>query len=90
MQLQQRQAAGERGGTSWAERNGEQLVNAHYEGDALVLLVEGAADGSGDAQLLALLTGAVPSGTAIEINRVPGRAPRLGDRAVTEQRGDRT
>ena len=78
VQLQQRQAAASEVGTSWAQRNGEQLVNAHYEGEALVLLVEGDADGSGDAQLLTLLTGAVPRGTAIEINRVPGMRRALG------------
>ncbi len=78
VQLHQRQAAASEVGTSWAEGNGEQLINAHYEGEALVLLVEGAADGSADEQLLALLRGAVPSGTPIEVNRMPGRRRTLG------------
>jgi uncharacterized hydrophobic protein (TIGR00271 family) len=77
VQLQQRQAAASDVATSWAERNGEHLVNTHYEGDALVLLVEGA-NGDADGQLLTLLVDAVPSGTPIEINRVPGERRALG------------
>jgi uncharacterized hydrophobic protein (TIGR00271 family) len=78
VQLQQRQSAASDVATTWAERNGERLVNAHYEGEALVLLVEGVTDGSGDAQLLALLRDAVPRGTPIEINRLPGQRRALG------------
>ncbi|MDA0171652.1 DUF389 domain-containing protein [Solirubrobacter taibaiensis] len=78
VQLQQRQAAASDIATSWAERNGEQLVNTHYEGAALVVLVEGRADGSADPQLLPELADAVPRGTPVEINRLPGQRRALG------------
>jgi uncharacterized hydrophobic protein (TIGR00271 family) len=78
VQLQERQDSARAIATDWAARNGEALVGVRYEGDALVLVVEGLADGSRDLQLLTLLTGAVPRGTPVELNRIPGQHRALG------------
>ena len=80
---QQRQAAASEVGASWAQRNGEQLVNAHYEGEALVLLVEGDADGSDDAQLLAAAHGRGAAGHADRDQPRARDAASLGNRAVS-------
>jgi uncharacterized membrane protein len=79
VQLQTRSTAAGTIATTWAESNGEELVSTHYEGDALVVLVEGRTDGSDDAELLTLLDGAVPKGTTVTINRVPGHRQNLGE-----------
>jgi uncharacterized hydrophobic protein (TIGR00271 family) len=79
VQLQERQAAARSVASNWAERNGERLVAARYEGDSLVLVVEGDADGAGDRQLLRLLDDAVPRGTPVEVHRVPGSYQALGE-----------
>jgi uncharacterized hydrophobic protein (TIGR00271 family) len=79
VRLQTRAAAARDVAATWAERNGETLVTVRYQGDRLIVLVEGEADGSGDAELLTLLDDAVPSGTPVEVNRVPGQRRSLGD-----------
>ena len=79
VQLQTHSTAAGAVARTWAERNGEELVSTHYEGDALVVLVEGRTDGGDDAELLTLLDGAVPKGTAVTINRVPGQRRDLGE-----------
>ncbi|MDA0183426.1 DUF389 domain-containing protein [Solirubrobacter phytolaccae] len=78
VQLHQREASARAIATSWAERGGEALIGVRYEGEALVVHVEGDAPGAGDAQLLSALTGAVPAGTPVELNRVPGERRALG------------
>jgi uncharacterized hydrophobic protein (TIGR00271 family) len=65
--------------TPWAARNDEKLLTVRYEGGTLVVIVEGATDGDADDELLTLLDGAVPSGTPVEVNRVPGRQRLIGD-----------
>jgi uncharacterized hydrophobic protein (TIGR00271 family) len=64
-------------GRSWAEDNGELLVRVAYEGNALVFLVEGDADGSNDPELSRRLEGKVPEGTSLVVNRVPGERRSL-------------
>ncbi|MGA1213200.1 MAG: hypothetical protein ACO3ZZ_05650, partial [Solirubrobacterales bacterium] len=64
-------------GRSWAEDNGELLVTVAYEGNALVFLVEGDADGSNDPELSRRLEGKVPEGTSLVVNRVPGERRSL-------------
>jgi uncharacterized hydrophobic protein (TIGR00271 family) len=78
VQLERRQDAATTVARDWAARNGEQLLTTRFQGDALVVVVEGAGAGD-DAQLLTLLDGAVPRGTPVELNRVPGQHRRLGD-----------
>ena len=79
VQLQERQAAAAEVAQAWAERNGETFVVTRFQGDALMVLVEGDANGSDDDELLTLLEGAVPRGTPVEVNRVPGQHRRLGE-----------
>ena len=69
---------------AWAERNGETFVVTRFQGDALMVLVEGNADGSDDDELLTLLEGAVPRGTPVEVNRVPGSASPAGRGALMD------
>ena len=64
---------------AWAERNGERLVLVRIDGDTLVVVVEGLADGTDDAALPGLLRGAVPDGTPVVVNRVAGRRQPVGD-----------
>jgi uncharacterized hydrophobic protein (TIGR00271 family) len=79
VQLHDRRSAAQAVASEWAEGNEEQLVAARYEGEALVLVIEGRSDGSGDAELLTLLEGAIPSGTPVEVNRLPGERRPLGE-----------
>ena len=72
------QEAADRVGTDWAKGHGEQLVSARFQGDSIVLLVEGTSDGSQDSRLRELLVGAVPAGTPIVVNRVPGSLEHVG------------
>ncbi len=79
VRLQTQTGAAHDAAAAWAKRNGEELATVRFQGDTLVIVVEGDADGSDDAELLTLLDGAVPSGTPVEINRVAGRQRALGD-----------
>jgi len=78
VQLERRQNAATAVAREWAAGNGERLLTTRYQGDALVVVVEGAGGGD-DAQLLRLLDDAVPPGTPVELNRVSGQHRRLGD-----------
>ncbi|MCB0860255.1 MAG: DUF389 domain-containing protein [Solirubrobacterales bacterium] len=64
-------------GRTWAKENGEKLVKVAYEGNDLVFLVEGSADGSKDRELSTMLEGSIPDGTSLVINRVPGERKQL-------------
>jgi hypothetical protein len=65
-------------GSDWASRNGERLAGVRFDGDTLVLIVEGTADGSRDGELTGLLRGTVPSGTPVVVNRIAGRRASIG------------
>ena len=58
--------------SSWARDHDERLVLTRFDGDTLVFIVEGMSDGTQDRELSDLLRGAVPAGTPIVVNRVPG------------------
>jgi uncharacterized hydrophobic protein (TIGR00271 family) len=77
-QLERRQDAAATVASDWATGNGEKLLSTRFQGDALVVVVEGAG-GTDDAELLTLLDGAIPRGTPVEVNRVPGEHRRLGE-----------
>jgi uncharacterized hydrophobic protein (TIGR00271 family) len=77
--LQERRSAAAEVAQAWAKSNGETFVVTRFQGDTLMVLVEGDADGSDDDELLTLLEGAVPLGTPVEVNRVPGQRRRLGE-----------
>ena len=66
-------------GTKWARDHGERLVVARFDGATLVLVVEGNSDGSQDASLTGLLSGELPAGTPVVVNRVPGSRREIGD-----------
>jgi uncharacterized hydrophobic protein (TIGR00271 family) len=79
VQLDDRRTAARDVAAPWAERNGEALETVRFQGETLVIVVEGDGNGSADTELLTLLDGAVPSGTPVEVNRVPGRRRVIGD-----------
>jgi hypothetical protein len=49
-----------------------------YDGDELVVIVEGSSDGARDAEPAELLGGEVPSGTPIVGNRIAGGQASIG------------
>jgi uncharacterized hydrophobic protein (TIGR00271 family) len=79
VELSNSQAAAKRVGIRWADQHGERLIATRFQGDTLVLVVEGNTAGSQDRDLLKLLAGAVPSGTPIVVNRIAGSRDEVGD-----------
>jgi uncharacterized hydrophobic protein (TIGR00271 family) len=79
VQLSNWRDAATRIGSTWAREHDERLVQARFDGDTIVLLVEGESDGGQDRQLPQLLRGAMPEGTPIVVNRVPGRRSKVGE-----------
>ena len=79
MELNDWQESATRIGSEWASGNGERLVLARFDGETLVLVVEGRSDGSRDRRLPALLAGEVPSGTPIIVDRIAGSRMEVGD-----------
>jgi hypothetical protein len=79
VQLTNWRDAATRVGSAWARDHDERLVQARFDGDTLVLLVEGESDGGQDAQLPELLRGSVPKGTPIVVNRIRGRHSSAGE-----------
>ena len=79
MELNDWQESATRIGSEWASGNGERLVLARFDGETLVLVVEGRSDGSQDRRLPALLAGEVPSGTPIIVDRIAGSRMEVGD-----------
>lgn len=65
-------------GERWADGQGERLVGTRFEGDRLVMVVEGLGDGSQDNALPGLLAGSVPDGTPIVVDRIAGRRREVG------------
>jgi uncharacterized hydrophobic protein (TIGR00271 family) len=65
--------------SAWAAEHDERLLLARFDGDTLVLIVEGMSDGSQDRQLPALLRGELPRGTPVVVNRIAGRRRAVGD-----------
>ena len=79
VQLSNWQNAATRIGSVWAHDHGERLVQARFDGDTLVVMIEGRADGRGDQRLPPLLHGSVPDGTPIVVNRVAGERHHVGE-----------
>lgn len=79
VRLQNRTGSAHDVASAWAKRNGDGLATVRFQGDTLVVVVEGDADGADDPELLTLLDGAVPSGTPVEVNRVAGRQRAIGE-----------
>lgn len=79
VELSNWQSAASRIGSGWAEDHGERLLTTRFQGGTLVLVVEGTSDGSQDRSLPGLLTGAVPGGTPIVVNRIAGSRDAVGD-----------
>jgi uncharacterized hydrophobic protein (TIGR00271 family) len=79
VQLSDWRSAAQRIGSEWAERNGERLLLVRFDGDTLVLTVEGLTDGAQDADLTELLRGDIPSGTPVVVNRIAGRRQSVGE-----------
>jgi uncharacterized hydrophobic protein (TIGR00271 family) len=78
VQLSNWRDAATRVGSDWAAGNGEHLVGVRFDGDELVLIVEGSSDGSEDAELTGLLRDQVPSGTPVVVNRIAGGRASVG------------
>jgi uncharacterized hydrophobic protein (TIGR00271 family) len=64
---------------NWALEHDERLLTVRLDGTTLVVVVQGLTDGEQDADLPRLLSGAVPSGTEVVVNRVPGQYRTVGD-----------
>jgi uncharacterized hydrophobic protein (TIGR00271 family) len=64
--------------STWARAHGEHAITTSFDGDTLVVLVEGTQNGSDDAELLGLLKGKVPAGTPVDVNRVTGERHAVG------------
>jgi uncharacterized hydrophobic protein (TIGR00271 family) len=79
VQLSTWQDAATRVGEVWAQGNGDRLVQARFDGDTLVVVVEGAGTAGDDARLPRLLHGSVPDGTPVIVNRVAGARRHVGD-----------
>jgi uncharacterized hydrophobic protein (TIGR00271 family) len=79
VQLSNWQVAATQVGSNWAREHHERLVQVHFDGDTLVVVVEGDSDGSQDRQLPILLRGELPGGTPVVVNRVPGVRRAVGD-----------
>lgn len=79
VQLSNWRAAAREVGSAWAVDNGERLVLARFDGDTLVLVVEGTSDGRQDRQLPGLLGDAVPRGTPVVVNRIAGQRRSIGE-----------
>jgi uncharacterized hydrophobic protein (TIGR00271 family) len=78
VQLSTWRDAATRVGSDWAADNGDRLLGARFDGDALVLIVEGSSDGADDPELIELLRGEIPSGTPVVVNRIAGRREAVG------------
>jgi uncharacterized hydrophobic protein (TIGR00271 family) len=78
IQLSNWRDAATRVGRDWASGHGERLVGVRFDGDELVLIVEGSGDGADDAELTGLLDGEVPSGTPVVVNRIAGGRTPVG------------
>ena len=79
VELQEWQEAASRVGGTWAHQSGARLVKTRFEGEKLVLLVQGPNNEDQDANLLHLLHGAVPDGTPVAVDRVAGSINNVGD-----------
>lgn len=79
VQLSVWQDAAEKTGATWAREGGERLIAARFEGEALVMTVEGHGDGSRDDELPALLRRDLPAGTPVVLDRVAGARIDLGE-----------
>lgn len=70
-------AAAERA-EAWAGDGGDRILDVHFEGDELVVVVEGPDQTGEDETLLAELAGAVPQGTPVVIDRQVGSREEIG------------
>jgi uncharacterized hydrophobic protein (TIGR00271 family) len=66
-------------GGTWASEHGQRLVATRFEGDRLVLVVEGQGGSSADDELPRLLKGSVPTGTPIVVDRISGERREVGN-----------
>ncbi len=62
----------------WAAANRERVVDVHYEGTDLVVVVLGVGDGSQDSELPRLLSDALPAGSDVIVDRVAGARSEAG------------
>lgn len=79
VQLAVWQDAAERVGAAWARENGERFIAARFDGETLVMTVEGTGGGERDADLPARLRPDLPAGTPIVLDRVAGERRDLGE-----------
>ena len=79
VELADRQSAATTIATKWALDHDERLVETRFNGDTLIFVIEGISNGEQDRQLPVLLRGAVPRGTPVTVNRVPGQRHAVGD-----------
>lgn len=78
VQLFDWQQSAKRIGSNWATAHGAQLLTARFDGDKLVLVIEGSSNASQDAQLLSQLHGQISDGTPVLVDRVVGGLSHIG------------
>ncbi|MFN8150794.1 MAG: DUF389 domain-containing protein [Solirubrobacterales bacterium] len=64
---------------SWAAANSERVLDTHFEGTSLVVVVEGLSDGSQDSELPRLLSDTLPAGSDVIVERVAGQRDEAGE-----------
>lgn len=62
----------------WAAANSERVVDTHFEGSDLVVVVLGSSDGSQDSELPGLLADTLPEGSEVIVDRVAGNRDEAG------------
>jgi len=83
IELQRWEEAAARVGTAWAREGGARLVSTRFDGETLVLVVQGVGGGGRDAALLHLLHGAVPDGTPVTVDHTSGSLDEVGHVSAT-------
>ncbi len=79
VELQHWQEAATRVGSTWARQSGARLLRTQFDGNTLVLVVQGQGNSAKDSELPHLLHGAVPDGTPVAVDRVEGAVNEVGD-----------
>ena len=79
VQLQRWKEAATKVGSTWARGAGVHLVDARFEGETLVMVVQGQSNETQNAKLPVLLHGSVPDGTPVSVDSVAGSINDVGN-----------
>ena len=82
VQLQRWTEAATKVGSTWARGAGVHLVDTRFEGETLVMVVQGQSNETQNAKLPVLLHGSVPDGTPVSVDSVAGSINDVGNVAA--------